>query len=74
VANDDVSHVGPVLAQLEKYHQAKRPIEVHLYAHGGHGFNLGNRSKLASIKDWPQRLADWLSDNHLLEPGPQASR
>ena len=70
VANDDVSHVGPVLAQLEKYHQAKRPIEVHLYAHGGHGFNMGNRSKLASIKDWPQRLADWLSDNHLIEPGP----
>jgi acetyl esterase/lipase len=67
VANDDVSHVGPVLSQLEKYHRAKLPVEVHLYAHGGHGFNLGNRSKLASIKSWPQRLADWLADNHLLE-------
>jgi acetyl esterase/lipase len=66
VANDDSSHVGPVISQLEKYRQARRPIEVHLYARGGHGFNMGNRSKLASIKGWPQRLADWLSDNSIL--------
>jgi acetyl esterase/lipase len=66
VANDDNSHVGPVITQLEKYRQAKRPVEVHLYAQGGHGFNLGARSKLASIKDWPQRMTDWLGDNGFL--------
>ena len=58
VANDDSGHVGPVLSQLEKYRQANRPVEVHLYAHGGHGFNMGHRSKLASIKGWPQRMTD----------------
>ena len=68
VANDDRGHVGPVISQLEKYQQARRPIEVHLYAHGGHGFNMGHRSKLTSIKGWPQRLADWMEDNKLLEP------
>jgi len=68
VANDDNSHVGPVIAQLEKYRTAKRPVEVHLYARGGHGFNLGNRSKLTSIKTWPQRMADWLSDSGFLAP------
>ena len=68
VANDDNSHVGPVIAQLEKYRRAKRPVEVHLYARGGHGFNLGNRSKLNSIKTWPQRMADWLADNEFLTP------
>lgn len=67
VANDDRSHVRPVLAQLEKYQQAKLPVEVHLYAHGGHGFNMGNRSKLNSIKIWPQRMADWLMDNGFLQ-------
>jgi acetyl esterase/lipase len=67
VANDDNSHVNPVIAQLEKYRQAKRPVEVHLFAQGGHGFNLGARSKLASIKGWPQRMADWLADNGLLK-------
>ena len=66
VANDDTSHVGPVLAQLEKYRAAKLPVEVHLYASGGHGFNLGSRSKLASIRDWPQRMADWLADSGFL--------
>jgi len=70
VANDDNSHVGPVIAQLEKYRQAKRPVEVHLYARGGHGFNMGNRSKLASINSWPQRMADWLQDNNFLQPTP----
>jgi acetyl esterase/lipase len=66
VANDDPGHVGPVLAQLEKYREAKRPVEVHLYARGGHGFNMGNRSQLASIHSWPQRMADWLADNGFL--------
>ena len=68
VANDDNSHVGPVIAQLEKYRQAKRPVEVHLYSRGGHGFNLGNRSRLTSIKTWPQRMADWLADGGFLTP------
>lgn len=68
VANDDHSHVRPVLAQLEKYRAAKRPVEVHLYSKGGHGFNMGSRSKLASIKGWPQRMTDWLTDNNFLQP------
>ena len=66
VSNDDNSHVGPVLAQLEKYRAAKRPVEVHLYSKGGHGYNMGGRSKLASIHSWPQRMADWLADNGFL--------
>ena len=66
VANDDDSHVGPVIAQLGLYRRAKRPVEVHLYAHGGHGFKLGASSKLASIRAWPQRMADWLEDNGFL--------
>lgn len=66
VANDDNSHVGPVLAQLDKYRQAKRPVEVHLYARGGHGFNLGSRSKYLSIRSWPQRLAEWLADSGIV--------
>lgn len=74
IADDDQFHVGPVLAQLQKYEDAKRPIEVHLYAKGGHGFNLGNRSKLASIHGWPQRMADWLADNGFLSvPTTQAT-
>ena len=67
VANDDKGHVEPVISLLEKYRRAQRSVEVHILAHGGHGFNMGGRSKLASVRDWPQRMADWLSDNHFLQ-------
>ena len=70
VAEDDTSHVGAVLSLLDKYHQAGRSVEAHIYAQGGHGFNLGGRSKLASIKSWPQRMTDWLADNNILHPAP----
>ena len=66
VANDDTSHVGAVLDQVSKYEQAKRPVECHLYAKGGHGFTMGGRAKLASIHSWTQRLSDWLADSGLL--------
>jgi acetyl esterase/lipase len=70
VANDDKSHVEPVMQLVEKYRAAGRPVELHLYAGGGHGFNLGQRSRLKSINGWPERMADWLSDMDLLVPAP----
>lgn len=68
VANDDACCSTPTLKLLEKYREAKVPIEAHFYAQGDHGFNMGNRSTLNSIKTWPQRMADWLSDTHILVP------
>lgn len=73
IANDDTGHMVPVLSLVEKYHEAKRPMEVHIYEHGGHGFNMGARSKLTSIRSWPQRLTDWLNDNHILNPAATAA-
>jgi acetyl esterase/lipase len=70
IANDDTDHMGAILALVEKYHQAKRSMEVHIFARGGHGFNMGGRSKLAAIHTWPQRLTDWLNDNKILQPAP----
>lgn len=70
VANDDTSHVKPVLDQLAKYEEAKLPVEVHLYARGAHGFGMGGRSKFASISHWTQRLTEWLGDSGFLaKPG-----
>lgn len=62
-ANDDACCSAPIVNLLQKYRAAKTPIEVHLYAKGDHAFNMGKRSLLASIKAWPQRMADWLADN-----------
>lgn len=70
-ANDDPCCAVPVVALLQKYREAKVPIEVHIFTQGGHGFNMGNRSKLQSISTWPQRMADWLADNNYLTPASQ---
>jgi len=66
VSDDDTGHLGPVLSLAEKYRDAGRPMEVHIFAKGGHGFNMGTRSKLVSIKGWPQRMTDWMTDNGIL--------
>jgi acetyl esterase/lipase len=67
-ANDDPCCAVSVMQLLQKYRDAKVPVEAHLFTQGKHGFNMGYRSKLKSINSWPQRLADWLSDNGFLEP------
>jgi len=63
VANDDRGASGVIASLFQKYRAARRPVELHVFSKGGHAFNMGNRSKLATLKGWPQRLADWLGDN-----------
>jgi len=63
-ANDDLCCSPPIVKLLQAYRQAGVQVETHLYAQGKHGFNMGMRSKLASLKAWPQRLSEWLEDNH----------
>ena len=67
VADDD-NHTDAVLKLFNLYRAAKIPVEVHVFTKGGHGFNQGQRSKLATIKNWPQRLTDWMADNGILDP------
>ncbi len=62
-ASDDSCCSAPVVKILSLYRVAKVPVEVHLYSQGRHGFNMGYRSTLTTLKGWPQRLADWLADN-----------
>lgn len=71
VANDD-NHTETVLKLFSLYRAAKSSVEVHVFAKGQHGFNLGTRSKLATIQDWPQRLTDWMGDNNILNPAVPA--
>lgn len=68
-ANNDPCCAEPVVKLIDRYRKAKVPVEAHLYAQGSHGFNMGQRSKLNSLKSWSQRMADWLDDNNFLYPG-----
>lgn len=68
VANDDRGASRVVAELFRKYREARRPVETHVFAEGGHGFNMGQRSRLESVRNWPRRLADWLHDRGLLAP------
>jgi hypothetical protein len=65
---DDEFHVAPILAVLPKFMALGIPVETHLYAAGGHGFNMGNRSDLVSIRNFPDRMIEWMQDSGWLAP------
>ncbi len=67
-ANNDECCSLPVISLLQKYRAAKVPVEAHIYAQGVHGFNMGYRSPLITLRSWPQRLAEWMADNNILKP------
>jgi len=67
-ANDDEYGCDKVtLELLQKFRDAKVSVEAIFLARGKHAFNMGDRSSFASVKNWPQRMADWLSDSGLLK-------
>jgi acetyl esterase/lipase len=67
VADNDQGASPVILSLLEKYRAAGAPVEAHILSGGNHGFNMGYRSNLKVVKNWPQRMADWLWDMHFLE-------
>lgn len=69
VANDDKCCLNPTMKILTGYQKAGVKVEAHIYAYGGHAFNMGHRSNLITFQTWPQRLTAWFQDNGLLIPG-----
>ena len=65
-ANEDVCCSPPIVKLLQKYREAKAPVETHIYSVGKHAFNMGKRSTFRALKTWPDRLTDWLIDTGIL--------
>ncbi len=51
---------------FQKERDARRPVGAQIYARGGHGFNMGNRMRLAFLEGRPQSLGDWMADYEIL--------
>ena len=67
-ANDDEYGCDKTALELfTKLHAAHVRVEGHFLAEGQHAFNMGDRSKLVSVKTWPQRMDDWLRDSGCLD-------
>jgi acetyl esterase/lipase len=56
--DDHVDNVDDSLAYYIALKNAGVPVEMHLYAQGGHGFGL-RRTKLP-VTAWPQLVETWL--------------
>lgn len=65
-AIDDACCSAPVLDLARAYHAAGASAELHLYAAGGHAFNMGEDTPLVALQHWPDRILDWMSDRGLL--------
>lgn len=60
-ANNDVTvPVKNSIMYNEALTRAKVPAEMHIYAGGGHGFGLNNKT---TTDDWFERLKNWLTAN-----------
>ena len=67
-ANDDEYGCDKItLDLLQKFRNAKVPVEAIFLAKGKHAFNMGDRSSLITVKTWPQRMADWMNDSGFLK-------
>ncbi len=64
VANDDLWSIPGCLKLHSAWNDAGRPIELHIYAAGGHGFGMTRKS--LPCDGWIERLAEWMHMQGLL--------
>ncbi len=65
IAADDPLFGNKGYGLAESWTRARRPVELHAYQQGGHGFGLGASGNTAT--NWAPGFVDWLRMNHLLE-------
>lgn len=63
-ASDDPMAVGTSLALYSAWKDAGHPVELHLYAQGGHGFAMKKQGLPSD--HWMDRFGDWLQSQGLL--------
>jgi acetyl esterase/lipase len=63
--DDSIAAAGSVATYL-RWKAAGYPVELHVYAKGGHGFGM-NKGGLPT-DHWIERFGDWLQEEGLLGP------
>jgi endo-1,4-beta-xylanase len=62
---DDAFHAKETVDFYNAIFNAKIPVELHIYAHGGHGGGIGPRNGIP-FGTWPSRFIDWAADIGML--------
>lgn len=63
-ADDNAVPLKNTLLYAEKLTANKVPVDLHVYAKGGHGFGLNNKTTSGDL--WFDRLISWMKANQLL--------
>jgi acetyl esterase/lipase len=72
--DDHVDHVEQALTYYIALKKAGVPVEMHLYAQGGHGFGL-RRTEYPVVTAWPQLVETWLGTIGMISnQGPETAR
>lgn len=66
LADDDSLTIEPSLQLYSAWHKAQRPVEMHIYAGGGHGF--GMRKINPATDAWIDRLYEWMQTQGVVTP------
>lgn len=66
LADDDSIAVEPSLQLYSAWHKANSPVEMHIYARGGHGFAMRNQNPAAEA--WIERLYEWMQVQGFVKP------
>lgn len=62
--DDTLFAAGKPLGLIDAYRTAHRPLEVHLYEKGNHGFGMAGRTASAAL--WIDELYAWMKDRKLV--------
>ena len=62
--DDPLFAAGKQLGLIQSWRDAKRPLEVHLYEKGGHGFGMSGRSAGSAL--WIDAFHAWMKDRKIL--------
>jgi endo-1,4-beta-xylanase len=58
---DDASHARQTVDFYHAWFEAKIPVELHIYGHGGHGGSISPRKGIP-FGTWKDRFVDWAAD------------
>lgn len=67
ITADDPVRVENAMYYALALRKEKVPLELHVYAEGGHGYGLRSQPNLP-VTSWPERLKDWMRSRSLLGP------
>jgi acetyl esterase/lipase len=65
ISMDDPVRVENAMFYSLALKEAKVPVELHVYAKGGHGYGL--RRTQEPVTTWPERLSDWMQSRGILQ-------